>query len=267
MLCPGPLPHADPGVAALPNHQVYVWGSAANGRLGCSTKDRLAVSPAPAGRRRRRPSIAPVPSDAQRQTVPFLLDSLTHGTHVNAVVRWRGWAGAWPCVATLAVWLLVRCWLDGLAVTRAHACVQAVGGAHTVVACVPYNCAQTLKRPVKAHPRTSIAFGPGLCVTRGEEGSMGALRASTEAACKKASSAGGAPAAATSSGALFTDEWHEFTVQLRSQAGKDVGVGGDSVSVEVEPLSRRRDAGSSDASEGGVETRVRDNGDGSYSVG
>ena len=143
-----------------------------------------------------------------------------------------------------------------------------MGGAHTVVACVPYHCARTLKQPVKADARSSVAFGPGLCVSRGGEGSIGALRASTEAACKAAGLSGSSPRPAPqpSGGALFADEWHDFTVQLRSQAGKNLGVGGDTVTVSIEPLSRRRETEPKDEPEPVAGTRVRDNGDGSYSV-
>lgn len=118
---------------------------------------------------------------------------------------------------------------------------QSAGGAHTLVACVPYECAQRLKRRPDVHARTCVAFGPGLCVAGGGDGSMFALQAATDRARREASGTHPPPEPISSgSGALYAGEWHSFTVLLRTAAGKDVGVGGDTVTVTVDAIPSRR---------------------------
>jgi len=84
--------------------QVFTWGSAAHSRLGCDSAARLAAEPLRArlkggttGRDRNDQLIQPVPSSERLQTVPFLLDALTHGQHVNEVVRGPGLLCCWCC--------------------------------------------------------------------------------------------------------------------------------------------------------------------------
>ena len=66
---------------------MYTWGLADNGRLGCDTDKRVAamMSLSP-DRRSTDVQRAPHTSNAKRQTLPYLLDALTHGAHANHVV-------------------------------------------------------------------------------------------------------------------------------------------------------------------------------------
>ena len=141
---------------------------------------------------------------------------------------------------------------------------------------MPYPCRRALVSPAAASITTTVAFGPGLCLFRGGEGSIASLQAATARACDARAFSLDDHAAADTARAmrraqrrgLFASQWHEFTVLTRSASGKDLGVGGNVVSVDVVPVTTSKAVGGGgDATTPAKPlTHVSDNGDGTYTV-